>query len=70
LSALGVTPAAQPADALPGLRPVAFHFTTRSGAGSTHPKSVLQVTAQWPIARTVRLANTRAGAAGRTEENP
>jgi hypothetical protein len=70
LSALGVTPTAQLADVLPGLRRVAFHFPTQSSAGSTNPKSVLQVTAQWPIARTVRLANTRAGAAGRTEEDP
>jgi hypothetical protein len=67
---LGETLTVQPPDALSEPPPVAFHFTTRSGTGSSHPKPVLQVTAQRPIARTVRLANTRAGAAGCTEENP
>lgn len=45
-------------------------LTVQADIGSLHPVSVLSATAQRPIPRTVRLANTRAGAAGRTEENP
>jgi hypothetical protein len=67
---LGATPTAQLAGSPPGRRPVDSGLTAQSGVGSSHPMSVLSVTAQRPIARTVRLANTRAGAAGRTEENP